>query len=317
MSRWPPVLTDSLEPRPEELDGLRPPCAPTWCAEATAPSEAELARLVAHAAGPRATPSLARARLAWALMAASILLAVLHLVPTPGDPVPPTGATAQLDGTLLRFGPSVTVSGQGAIEVIRSDEQGTVLALLTGQALFEVDPTGQRRQLTVRAGEVRVEVTGTRFMVRKDQARVSVEVSRGSVRIHRPSGSLTLSAGEHWGSTEQHGDPTVVPTAPPEAHTVVLGPTAAAEPAPPLGPSPLGDASPAEPTEPGPTASSHTAAQAWSTLLALRAAGHGEVVTEIAEAGPFYYAEDYHQQYLHKNPDGYCGLGGTGVTCPV
>jgi peptide-methionine (S)-S-oxide reductase len=45
----------------------------------------------------------------------------------------------------------------------------------------------------------------------------------------------------------------------------------------------------------------------------LRAAGYGPVTTEIAAAGPFYYAEDYHQQYLAKNPGGYCGLGGTGV----
>jgi peptide-methionine (S)-S-oxide reductase len=49
----------------------------------------------------------------------------------------------------------------------------------------------------------------------------------------------------------------------------------------------------------------------------LAAAGHGQVTSEIAPAGPFYYAEDYHQQYLHKNPFGYCGLGGTGVSCPV
>ncbi|MEX2645952.1 MAG: peptide-methionine (S)-S-oxide reductase MsrA [Gaiellaceae bacterium] len=49
----------------------------------------------------------------------------------------------------------------------------------------------------------------------------------------------------------------------------------------------------------------------------LAAAGYGEITTELAEAGPFYYAEDYHQQYLAKNPNGYCGLGGTGVTCPV
>jgi peptide-methionine (S)-S-oxide reductase len=49
----------------------------------------------------------------------------------------------------------------------------------------------------------------------------------------------------------------------------------------------------------------------------LQAAGYGDITTEIAPAGPFYYAEDYHQQYLHKNPMGYCGLGGTGVTCPV
>jgi peptide-methionine (S)-S-oxide reductase len=49
----------------------------------------------------------------------------------------------------------------------------------------------------------------------------------------------------------------------------------------------------------------------------LRAAGLGAITTEIRDAPPFYYAEDYHQQYLHKNPGGYCGLGGTGVSCPV
>ncbi len=49
----------------------------------------------------------------------------------------------------------------------------------------------------------------------------------------------------------------------------------------------------------------------------LTRAGHGEITTEIAQAGPFYYAEDYHQQYLAKNPGGYCGLGGTGVSCPI
>ena len=46
-------------------------------------------------------------------------------------------------------------------------------------------------------------------------------------------------------------------------------------------------------------------------------AGHGEITTELAEAGPFYYAEDYHQQYLAKNPNGYCSMVGTGVSCPV
>jgi peptide-methionine (S)-S-oxide reductase len=49
----------------------------------------------------------------------------------------------------------------------------------------------------------------------------------------------------------------------------------------------------------------------------LAAAGYGEIATEIADAGPFFYAEEYHQQYLAKNPNGYCGLGGTGVACPV
>jgi len=49
----------------------------------------------------------------------------------------------------------------------------------------------------------------------------------------------------------------------------------------------------------------------------LEAAGLGEITTEIRAAPPFYFAEDYHQQYLAKNPYGYCGLGGTGVTCPM
>jgi peptide-methionine (S)-S-oxide reductase len=50
---------------------------------------------------------------------------------------------------------------------------------------------------------------------------------------------------------------------------------------------------------------------------ALTAAGHGEITTEILPAPEFYFAEDYHQQYLAKNPGGYCGVGGTGVSCPV
>jgi peptide-methionine (S)-S-oxide reductase len=50
---------------------------------------------------------------------------------------------------------------------------------------------------------------------------------------------------------------------------------------------------------------------------ALTEAGHQAITTEVREAPEFYYAEDYHQQYLAKNPDGYCGLGGTGVSCPA
>ncbi len=49
----------------------------------------------------------------------------------------------------------------------------------------------------------------------------------------------------------------------------------------------------------------------------LRTAGYGAITTEILDAPTFYYAEDYHQQYLEKNPNGYCGIGGTGVTCPI
>jgi len=49
----------------------------------------------------------------------------------------------------------------------------------------------------------------------------------------------------------------------------------------------------------------------------LNAAGYGEITTEIKDAPPFFFAEDYHQQYLAKNPFGYCGLGGTGISCPT
>jgi peptide-methionine (S)-S-oxide reductase len=55
--------------------------------------------------------------------------------------------------------------------------------------------------------------------------------------------------------------------------------------------------------------------QAYQTRLTQ--AGHGTITTEVVDAPEFYYAEDYHQQYLAKNPGGYCGLGGTGVSCPV
>jgi peptide-methionine (S)-S-oxide reductase len=50
---------------------------------------------------------------------------------------------------------------------------------------------------------------------------------------------------------------------------------------------------------------------------ALGSSGYGTITTEIADGDEFFYAEDYHQQYLAKNPNGYCGLGGTGVSCPV
>jgi peptide-methionine (S)-S-oxide reductase len=49
----------------------------------------------------------------------------------------------------------------------------------------------------------------------------------------------------------------------------------------------------------------------------LTSAGYGEITTEILDAPTYYYAEDYHQQYLAKVPNGYCGLGGTGVSCPI
>ena len=65
----------------------------------------------------------------------------------------------------------------------------------------------------------------------------------------------------------------------------------------------------------GQKAAAEASREAYARVLA--EAGHGAITTEIADAGPFYYAEDYHQQYLAKSPGGYCGLGGTGVSCPT
>ena len=198
MSRWPPEVTGSLEPRPDEIAGLQPPAAPGWCAEATAPSHAEVQRIMALAARTPAPRRTHRPAVAWALAAALLLLGVLHLVPLPGEPLPVVGITPLSEGNILRFGPSITVTGDGEIELLRADEQGTALALLAGAATFEVDPDGERRQLEVSAGEVRVEVTGTRFVVALEDARVRVEVLRGSVRVHRPGEGLSLGAGERW-----------------------------------------------------------------------------------------------------------------------
>ena len=68
----------------------------------------------------------------------------------------------------------------------------------------------------------------------------------------------------------------------------------------------------------------HTAAQATAATASrdryqsvLTSSGYSAITTELLPAGPFYPAEPYHQQYLDKNPDGYCGIGGTGVSCPV
>jgi peptide-methionine (S)-S-oxide reductase len=68
-------------------------------------------------------------------------------------------------------------------------------------------------------------------------------------------------------------------------------------------------------TSPAQRAAAARSRDAYQRTLA--EAGYGAITTEIADAPPFYYAEDYHQQYLAKNPNGYCGLGGTGVSCPI
>jgi peptide-methionine (S)-S-oxide reductase len=67
--------------------------------------------------------------------------------------------------------------------------------------------------------------------------------------------------------------------------------------------------------DPAQKAAAERSREAYQRLIS--EAGYGPITTEILDAPEFYYAEDYHQQYLSKNPDGYCGLGGTGVSCPI
>ena len=66
---------------------------------------------------------------------------------------------------------------------------------------------------------------------------------------------------------------------------------------------------------PGQHSKAEVSREAYQRMLSQ--AGYGKITTEILDAPEFYFAEDYHQQYLHKNPGGYCGLGGTGVACPI
>jgi peptide-methionine (S)-S-oxide reductase len=69
------------------------------------------------------------------------------------------------------------------------------------------------------------------------------------------------------------------------------------------------------PFDPAQRRAAETSREAYQQVLS--AAGHGQITTDIVDAPELYYAEDYHQQYLAKNPGGYCGLGGTGVSCPI
>ncbi|MFH1468785.1 MAG: FecR domain-containing protein [Pseudomonadota bacterium] len=287
MSRWPPEVTGALAPEPSEVAGLRPAPPPPWCAEVTAPTEAEVARLLARAARVPAPRRVLRPALAWALVGALAVLAFIHLVPLSGQPAPVPGAQATLHGQVLHLGPSISVTGDGEIEVLRADEQATELALLEGSATFEVDPQGARRHLVVQAGGVRVEVTGTRFIVSCRGEKVGVEVLRGSVQVHRADGSLTLRGGERWSGPAWGGDPIapiqgeepVPPKAPepaapsPAARAVNPGhsaaPPAANAEAEGVATSPTPEVEPPSEAEENPAA----AAEAWAALLALRADG--------------------------------------------
>jgi len=190
-------VTGAVRPGPEELARLQPPPpAPAYAAQATASTAAELARLRLRVPRPARPPR--RGLLVAAAVALVLLAALLHGQSPAPHPVPGELAVLTQDAWLA-FGPSIRVWGDGRLSVLRSGEGGTLLDLLEGGAWFEVDPEGEQRSLEVRAGEVSVQVTGTRFFV-EHAGLVRVQVERGSVRVRRPAGALTLVAGEVWSS---------------------------------------------------------------------------------------------------------------------
>ncbi len=124
-------------------------------------------------------------------------VAPVALPPAPTRP-DPVAAPLPLRETPSAFNAAITVSGQGEARVLARGEGGSVIALDAGRVALEVDPKGRDRALTIVAGDVSVSVVGTVFAVERAGERVSVEVSRGRVRVQDPRGTWELGAGERW-----------------------------------------------------------------------------------------------------------------------
>ncbi len=130
--------------------------------------------------------------------------------PAPRAAPEPIGAPTPLllSAEPAALNPSITYTGQGEARLLVRGADGAVLALDRGRIQLEVDPLGAERHLTVIAGDVTVEVMGTIFAVEREGERVSVDVTRGRVRVRDGSGARELGAGERWAS---HPDPADAP----------------------------------------------------------------------------------------------------------
>ena len=229
---------DALSPTPDEIAAVQQPLPDALrrhAAAHTAPTPAAVARLIARQPTtrlrrpPRVLPVLA--------VAAAVLLS-LRAVPLPEPPVlAPIAAHPSLSlpsGSLV-LNADIQAEGSGSLDVVRQGADGASVRLTDGAVTFTVDPSGSGRDLTVSAGPVTVEVTGTRFTVSRSERTgvVTVVVHRGSVRIRHPDGSLPLSAsgGEwRWPLPEPPASlaPAPAPTPEPEA-IVVAAPDDAVE----------------------------------------------------------------------------------------
>lgn len=171
---------------------------PGWAIAATNPSDVEVARLKAHLRAHPTKRFHRRYPVLISAVAMVVALAIFIRPPTYGD-APAPGTVVQLSDQALYLGPSIALTGDGAITVDEAGLQGTVVSLTEGHVNAEVDPDGRFRELAVRApGDVTVTVVGTRFSVAWDDGgRVAVE--RGEVRVdQRAAEPRTLRAGDSW-----------------------------------------------------------------------------------------------------------------------
>lgn len=291
-----PRLGEALLPTEAEARSLAG-STPAWAAplaSATEPTEAEVEalqrRLRASRTRPRRPVLLLPAGAA--LLAAALLLAFFFWPReeaasgrSPSEtplaeallleaPVAPTLPALLPSGTLQIISPDAPVlltadarmAGNAVVEVRARDAQGATLRLHSGQAVFEVDPAGEARAIVVEAGEYRVIVTGTRFLVAQQGERVEVAVERGSVRVEGPGLRVELGAGERWESAvaavPQPSGEAVPATAPTQRSPAEEPPAVEVEPSSPGALPPGSD-----------LAGSHRASAAeWARLLDAREA---------------------------------------------
>ncbi len=225
---WQEHAEQATEPTDDEVRGLTSPVSAamfTACADATVPSDIEVNRLLVEIRSGRRSsrPSLAWARRA-ALAGAGIALAVLIGVETPVSPPVDEGVPVQwADGEQVVLNSAITAEGTAQVLVTHTRHMGTQVELAQGTAWFEVDPTADPalRSLLVVAGDIRVQVKGTRFQVERLQGLVKVEVDRGKVEVATRHTTFFLTAGQHW---QESADPGTNPLAQNGTRTKVLPP---------------------------------------------------------------------------------------------
>lgn len=208
------------EPSDGEVARVGTSAPPAVVAAVTSPTEAEVARLCARRAElvPTAAPAIGQSwrrgllgfSLAAAAAAALVVVAWVNWPAAYGTPDLGAGETAVLTASqVIDLGPSIDLHphaihgvAQPKVHIAQASASGTVVDVIAGGTRFEVDPDGDHRELTVRAGDVAVHVRGTVFTVDRLPDGVEVAVERGKVQVDSPDGTLFLLAGQRWRSGE-------------------------------------------------------------------------------------------------------------------